>query len=358
MAFDGMSGVGGLGMLVGLLFWAGVIALAIWGVVALFGRSGGPESQDSALEILRRRYARGELTDAEFEQAKQVLAADAPHESSNQHAPRATGTRRRTTTALVGALAAAAVVLGTTGVVLAQTQPGPWGPGGMMGGQGRMGGGMMGGQGPGGMMGGQGPGGMMGGMMGGFGPGGMMGGAWQGAPATGTALGSLADAQQAFQQYLDRFGNANLVLDEVMEFQNNFYAIVEQKDTGMGAFELLSSKQTGFVFPEPGPNMMWNTQYGHMGGFGGGMMGGWWGQAAGGEPTVSAERARELAQQWLDQYQPGSTTEEPTTFPGYYTLHSVKDGEITGMLSVHAYGGQVWYHTWHGPFVATTEMGH
>ena len=30
----------------------------------------------------------------------------------------------------------------------------------------------------------------------------------------------------------------------------------------------------------------------------------------------------------------------------------LKDGEIEGMLSVHGSSGDVWYHSWHGDFVA------
>ena len=41
---------------------------------------------------------------------------------------------------------------------------------------------------------------------------------------------------------------------------------------GIHAFELLIDRHSGAVYPEPGPNMMWNTKYGHMGG----MMGGRW----------------------------------------------------------------------------------
>jgi hypothetical protein len=234
--------------------------------------------------------------------------------------------------ALVGAaLLVAALALGAASSALAQSQPGP-------------------GLGPGGMMGtwGYGP------MMGGYGPAGMMGGWWQGTPQQAAPLESLDAAQQAFQAYLERTGNPDLVLGEVMEFENNFYAIIEERSSGYGAFELLANKQTGAVFPEPGPNMMWNTRYGHMAG--GGMMGSWWGQQApSGGSTVTPEQAERLAQQWLDRYLPGSTADHPDAFPGYYTLHTLKGGTPTGMLSVNAATGQVWYHYWHGAFIAATE---
>ena len=254
---------------------------------------------------------------------------------------------------LIGAaVVAGALALGTIGSAFAQQAPGGpgWGPGGMMGGWGPGAGqaqpgtgyGPGGGYGPGygpGMMGGgypYGPRGMMGGYGYGYGPG-----------QQATPMASLDDAKAAFQRYVDATGDKNLALDEVMQFQLNFYAIVKDTSTGTGAFELLADPRTGYVSREPGPDMMWNTQYG--------MMAGYWGQPAG-QPSVSADQARQIAQQWLDANQPGSGTEAPDAFPGYYTLHITKDGTITGMLSVNAYTGAVWYHTWHGAFVASTEV--
>src|SRR6266496_2610483 len=98
---------------------------------------------------------------------------------------------------------------------------------------------------------------------------------------------------------------------------------------------------------------------GGMGGFApGGMMSGTWGPtAAGTQPTVTTDQATQIAQQWLDQYQAGSVADAPDIFPGYYTLHITRDGEISGMLSVNGYTGQVWFHTWHGEFVASTQAG-
>ena len=65
-----MWGVWGLGMMLAMLiFWA----LVITGIVLLirwFVRTGAPAPRDRALEILRERYARGEIDKNEFE-AKQ-----------------------------------------------------------------------------------------------------------------------------------------------------------------------------------------------------------------------------------------------------------------------------------------------
>jgi hypothetical protein len=176
---------------------------------------------------------------------------------------------------------------------------------------------------------------------------------------------SVADAESAVQNYLSTLNNDDLTIGEVMVFDNHAYAQIVEESTGNGAFEVLVDPVTRNVFPEPGPNMMWNTQYSPMsssgmgmssmmGMMGGGMMGGMMsGFTPDVEPTVSAAQAVELAQQYLDTALPGTTTVEETAdpFPGYYTIDVLRDGEIAGMLSVNAYTGQVFLHQWHGNFV-------
>jgi hypothetical protein len=179
------------------------------------------------------------------------------------------------------------------------------------------------------------------------------------APATGSTL-SLEEVEAAVESYVDRLGYTNLHPTEVMEFEQNFYAIVAEEDTGIGAMEVLVDKSSGAVGPEPGPNMMWNAEYGmHRGGRMGMRrplaegMGGF----GTGEMTVAPAEAVELAQNWLNANLPGRTAGEADEFYGYYTLHFLKDGEIEGMLSVHGSTGDVWYHSWHGEFVTMIE-GH
>ena len=67
-----MGGFGWLGMLTMLLFWIGVIALVVWGLSNLFPARQTAVEPD-ALEILKRRYARGEISHEEFVQARDAL---------------------------------------------------------------------------------------------------------------------------------------------------------------------------------------------------------------------------------------------------------------------------------------------
>lgn len=190
----------------------------------------------------------------------------------------------------------------------------------------------------------------------------------------------VADLAQARTRAEDFAGRLDLKVGEVMQFSNGFYAELTEQN-GRLATEILIDPRTGATWFEYGPAMMWNSRYGMMGGGGstsgmggamtewmmgrGAMMGGA-GMMGGGSPAdptwtpgsgtgateVDASQALRLAQQWLDANRRGRRAAEAESFPGYYTLHVERGGKVEGMLSVNAYTGAVWYHGWHGRFVA------
>ncbi|MEM4178552.1 MAG: PepSY domain-containing protein, partial [Candidatus Caldarchaeum sp.] len=168
-------------------------------------------------------------------------------------------------------------------------------------------------------------------------------------PPSGQRI-SMQQAVEIFERYVTGLGQG-FKLKEVMEFQRNFYAIVVETDTGIGAFELLVNPYTGAVYPEPGPNMMWNTKYGmHQG-----MMGPYIQPTA--DMPITPEQAEEIALNYLRNIFRGAVeVEHPTKFYGYYTMDYKVDGKVDGMLSVNGFTGQVWYHGWHGQFIQETEM--
>jgi putative membrane protein len=67
-----MSGFGGLGMIVMVLFWIGAMVLVVWGASKLFPAR-QPNVGPDALAILKRRYARGEISREEFAQSRAAL---------------------------------------------------------------------------------------------------------------------------------------------------------------------------------------------------------------------------------------------------------------------------------------------
>lgn len=149
------------------------------------------------------------------------------------------------------------------------------------------------------------------------------------------------------QNYIERVGQ-DLKIAEIMEFSKNFYIEIVEADTGIGAMELLVDKPTGFIFPEYGPNMMWNLKYGmHR-------------RINNADPTVlpiDKQEAIEIAVEYLSRSVLNEYVgEDAEKFYGYYTIHTVdKDGNILGMLSVNGFSGDVWYHDWHGVFINMEE---
>jgi|Deesub1362B_J571_1020462.scaffolds.fasta_scaffold05318_2 putative membrane protein len=68
----------------GVFFWILIIGLVFWGVQQILqsnrnsqqtGQISGPGENESVLEILKKRYARGEITREQFESMKKDLLA-------------------------------------------------------------------------------------------------------------------------------------------------------------------------------------------------------------------------------------------------------------------------------------------
>lgn len=181
---------------------------------------------------------------------------------------------------------------------------------------------------------GSGPG-MMGGgatggeMMGGAGTGMMSGWVWL--AGDGAQVTSIAAARARAAQAAE---SAGLHPGEVIWFANGFY--VELKDAaGAAATEVIVDPGSGAVSTEPGPAMMWKT----------GLR----------TAPVSQAQASVLATQWLTTNRPGETVGAVDAYPGYYSVDTQVGGVTAGMLSVNAATGQVWYHNWHGAFIAKED---
>ena len=225
--------------------------------------------------------------------------------------------------------------------------------------------------------------------------------AWMMSYRSGDAapVSSIADARARAQTFANRL---NLKVAEVIQFTNNFYVRLDDK-SGRPATEVLVDPATGNTSLEYGPAMMWNTRYGMMTGRarsgmmggGSGMMGGSSGMMGGsttgamgssgmmggssgmmggssgmmggaGGPTwtpsagtvsgpISADQALTIARGWLSTRDPSLTIRDADSFPGYFTMETLRDGKVHGMLSVNASTGALWDHWWHGTYVAIAE---
>jgi hypothetical protein len=183
----------------------------------------------------------------------------------------------------------------------------------------------------------------MGGMMS------MMGSSWFSNDGNSLESYNFDEVKEKTKEYLEENKLEDLQIAEIMEFSNNFYMEITEKDTDFGAMELLLDKNTGNIFPEYGPNMMWNTKYGlnmHM-----------IANQTDADMSIDEEEAIQLAEKYLNKRGTDEFTgEEADRYYGYYTIHTVsKEGDIVGMLSVNGFTGQVWYHSWHGVFIDMEE---
>ncbi|MGB9940155.1 peptidase M4 [Methanosarcina sp.] len=144
------------------------------------------------------------------------------------------------------------------------------------------------------------------------------------------------EALRSMQDFSTQYGS-NVEVEDFMVFSGNYYAVLKDTNSSQDIAEIIVDRYSGSTYPEPGPNMMWNTLYG-----------------AGRTNTNGTEydltEAENLAKDFLGGYLPEAQIMESKEMPGYYTFDFGRQ-EIEGMLSVNAYNGQIWVHTWHGPYL-------
>lgn len=204
---------------------------------------------------------------------------------------------------------------------------------------------MMGGQGANGYGGGYG---MMGGQgVNGFGGGyGMMGGGYD-AKSLGVDLtnGEVTTSDQvvAITKAYTQKTNQDVVVGELHEFANGYEVELKEGATGAKVYEVMVYKNGGQIITEMGPNIMWNTKYGHMN----------WGNN--GAVTVSEEQAAKSAQEFVAKLGQGYSIGKPELAPGYYEFMIQKDGKDYAELDVNGYTGQVWFENWQGPIIKTID---
>lgn len=172
---------------------------------------------------------------------------------------------------------------------------------------------------------------------------------------------SIEQLRNAVEGYIQSYGES-LEISEIFVFKDtDYYVSIEEKDTGKGAMELLVNPYTGAVYPEYGPNMMWNEKYGMHGGRANGMMGSGWSRNYQGS-YASRQIERKEAVKIADEYMKRSIDKDFSAidkgheFYGYYTFHVNEGEKPVGMLSINYYTGDVWYHNWHGQLENITEQ--
>jgi len=149
------------------------------------------------------------------------------------------------------------------------------------------------------------------------------------------------EAKKSLQSFAREYGSS-MEIEDLMSFSNNYYAVLRDAASGEDLAEVLVDRFSGSPYPEPGPNMMWNTRFGI-------------GRAQAEGAGYDMAGAKKLAEDFLAGFLPGAMIQESHAMPGYYTFDFGRR-EIEGMLSVNAYSGQIWVHTWHGFYLGGMNM--
>jgi hypothetical protein len=179
-------------------------------------------------------------------------------------------------------------------------------------------------------------------------------------PGTATDMDiplGLAKSKQVIDDYLQKLNNSNLVLKEIIVFNNNSYARIAEKDSGINAMELFIDTETSIVISEYGSSMDWNLKYasipdsrslanpplnpaGPMGG------------KTDNPLTISPDQAWTIAVQYLKQYNiKAQISGNVETFYGYYVIEYLHNGKVIGMISINGKTGEAFRHDWHDQFV-------
>ncbi|QGY41445.1 hypothetical protein GM415_15410 [Pseudodesulfovibrio cashew] len=67
-------GMGGFGFIFNLLF-IGLLAYLVYKIIKRVSRSDGRQDRNDSLEILKRKYANGEINSEEFNRMREILKA-------------------------------------------------------------------------------------------------------------------------------------------------------------------------------------------------------------------------------------------------------------------------------------------
>ncbi len=149
------------------------------------------------------------------------------------------------------------------------------------------------------------------------------------------------EALRNMQSFATQYG-PNIKIEDFMAFSSNYYAVLNNTTSGQSIAEILVDRYSGATYPEPGPNMMWNTRFGT-------------GRTPTGGTGYDLAGAQKLAEDFLTGYLPGAQIQESHAMPGYYTFDFGRN-ETEGMLSVNAFSGHIWVHTWHGPYLGEMNV--
>ncbi len=172
----------------------------------------------------------------------------------------------------------------------------------------------------------------------------------------------LENLEENVERYISQY-NTKLKISDVFIYENSdyYYSIIEE-ETGKGAMELLVNQYTGDVYPEFGPNMMWNLKYGMHYSVGRGMRGnrgmmsgnynfnyGYYNDDYDENNDITKEEAYTIVSEYVGRSLKNVIiSKDAHEFYGYYTFYLEENGVIVGILSINGFTGDIWCNDWSG----------
>ena len=154
---------------------------------------------------------------------------------------------------------------------------------------------------------------------------------------------TLEQALEKARSYLVE-RDSGLGVARLYEFENAFIAVAVDKESGDAAYPLLIQPVSGQVRALTALCIAARVERD---------------LPDGSDPaqTLSMPEAAARAQQALDARAAGMTIDpQGIAFPGYYTFEYSEDGDIAGLISVHAETGGYWLHIGLGDFIRKEEI--
>jgi len=160
----------------------------------------------------------------------------------------------------------------------------------------------------------------------------------------------LKDLNQNVENFVKAI-NMNYEIDVILTFTNSdYYYSIKDSESGKGVLELQINPLTGVIYPEFGPNMMWNTNFNISDmNSRNGMNNLTFRDDFKNNDIISLEESIILARKYFENLDMiYDVDQEGLEFSGYYTLYVKDNNKTIGLLSVNYYTGDIWYHAWHG----------
>ncbi|MFZ7120830.1 MAG: hypothetical protein ACOWWH_07775 [Eubacteriaceae bacterium] len=164
---------------------------------------------------------------------------------------------------------------------------------------------------------------------------------------------SIEELTNDIDEYIKKI-DENLIIDDVFLYEDyQYYFSIIEKDTELGAFELIVDSITGNIYSCNGANIKWNEKYAiyKNGRCTNSLMS--YSQL---DEELSLVDANKIANEYVsDNINADYNIVTGNTFYGYYTFYIQEDAKTIGIISVNSQDGKVWLNNRHGEIIEVID---